>query len=265
MITSTTKLIATLTVLAAMLATSSAFAKGGSGKSGGSGSSNHSQNHISSALNSFKLGSSSSNSSSHTISINNISTISKKPVSISQTFSKKDLVKDHKNSTVSISLNSINSMKHDQHKDIFCKKDNKCWFDSCYSKSCNPFYFGCYYPIYDCYDYCTPTYTTCTYTISEPVQPVEFDRTLVPVGSILMINGQTFGDQPGGARLRINGMAMPIATLAWTSAGVQVQLPQIELTGVTPADIEVIRADGSVASTSPIDLTGMTEQVATDR
>jgi hypothetical protein len=261
MFTSTTKLIAILAVSAGLLATSSAFAKNGSGNSG----SNHSQSQSQSqkntgTFNTFKLNSSNSNSNNSS----NSTSISKKPVTLSQNFSKNDSNKDHKNSTLNISLNSANSMKND-HKDSFCKKD-KCWFDSCCSKCCYPYYFGCYYPIYDCYDYCTPTYTTCNYTVSVPlVQNVQPARTPVAVGSILMINGQTFGSQPGGARLRINGMAMPIEVLEWTPAGVKVRLPQIEIAGVTPADIEVIRVDGSVAAKSPIDLNGMPGQVAFNR
>lgn len=252
MFTSTTKLIAALTISAGMLASGSAFAKNGSGNSG----SNHSQSQgqkSTSTFNTFKLNS--SNSSSNNGS--NSTSISKKPITLSQTFSKKDSNKDHKNSTLGISLNSMKS----DHKDSFCKKD-KCWFDSCCSKCCYPYYFGCYYPIYDCYDYCVPTYTTCSYTVVPNVQP---SRTLVAVGSILMINGQTFGNQPGGARLRINGMAMPVEVLEWTPAGVKVRLPQIEIAGVTPAEIEVIRGDGSLAAKSPIDLTGMPGQVAINR
>jgi hypothetical protein len=261
MFTSTTKLIAALAISAGLLATSSAFAKNGSGNSGGNHSQSHSQTQSqsqknTSTFNSFKL--SSSNSTSNNGS--NSTSISKKPITLSQNFSKKDSNKDHKSSTLGISLNSMNSMKND-HKDSFCKKD-KCWFDSCCSKSCYPYYFGCYYPIYSCYDYCTPTYTTCSYTVVPNVQP---SRTLVAVGSILMINGQTFGNQPGGARLRINGMAMPIEVLEWTPAGVKVRLPQIEIAGVTPAEIEVIRGDGSLAAKSPVDLTGMPGQVAFNR
>jgi hypothetical protein len=46
---------------------------------------------------------------------------------------------------------------------------------------------------------------------------------------------------------------------------VKVRLPQIEIAGVTPAEIEVIRGDGSLAAKSPVDLTGMPGQVAFNR
>jgi hypothetical protein len=272
MITSTTKLIAALAISAGLL--TNAASAGHSGNGGGGNKSGSMK--ASSNVSAFKLNSTSTISNKHS---NTISGISKKPVTLSQTFKKQDfnfkkqdfnlkkldINKDHKNSPLGI---SVNSLKKDNHsKDFFCKKDNKCWFDSCYSKHCwYPYYFGCYYPIYSCYDYCVPTYTTCSYTVSVPlVQEVQPSRTLVSVGSILMINGQVFGNQAGGARLRLNGMAMPIEVLEWTPAGVKVRLPQIEITNVIPAEIEVIRGDGSLASKTPIDLTGSPAPLAFNR
>jgi hypothetical protein len=260
MITSMTKLIAAVAISAGLL-TNAAFA-GHSGNGGGGGGGNKTGgNFKTSNVSAFKLNSTNTTSNNHP---NTISGISKKPVTLSQTFKKQDFNfkkldsnKDHKNSPLGI---SVNSLKKDNHsKDFFCKKDNKCWFDSCYSKNCwYPYYFGCYYPIYSCYDYCVPTYTTCSYTCASlpVVENVQPSRTLVSVGSILMINGQVFGNQAGGARLRLNGMAMPIEVLEWTPAGVKVRLPQLEVNGVTPAEIEVIRGDGTLASKTPIDLTG---------
>jgi hypothetical protein len=268
MITSTTKLIAALAISAGLLTTSAALAKGGPGKVGGG---NSGSNKSGSNFSAFKLNSNNNNLSNHS---NSISGISKKPVTLSQNFKKQDFNKDHKNSNIGISLNSMKAdkkfdKKFDKNsKDFFCKKDSKCWFDWCYPKNhCYPYYFGCYYPIYSCYDYCIPTYTTCNYscsslTVLENVAP---SRTLVSVGSVLMINGQVFGDRAGGARLRINGMAMPIEVFEWTPAGVKVRLPQIEISGITPAEIEVIRGDGSLASKTPIDLTGSPAPLALGR
>jgi hypothetical protein len=270
MITSTTKLIAALAFSLGLLTTTAVFAKGGPGKGTGS-SSNHVQSQkMTSSFNAFKLNTNNNLNNRST----SISSISKKPsFTLSQNlkkqdfnFKKQDLNKDHKNSPVGISLNSLKKDNHS--KDFFCKKDNKCWFDWCYPKNhCYPYYFGCYYPIYSCYDYCTPTYTTCNYTCSSPIvlQTVQPSRTLVAVGSILMINGQAFGPQAGGARLSINGMAMPIEVLEWTPAGVKVRLPLLEIAGITPADIEVIRGDGSLASKTPIDLTGSSAPLAVAR
>jgi hypothetical protein len=268
MSTSTTKLIAALAMSAGLLTTNAVFAKGSPGKGAGSGSNHVQSQKLTSSFSAFKLNTN-NNLNNHSTSI---SGISKKPVTLSQTFKKQDfnfkkldVNKDHKNSPLGITLNSL---KKDEHKDMFCKKDNKCWFDWCYTKNhCYPYYFGCYYPIYSCYDYCTPTYTTCNYTCSSPIvlQTVQPSRTLVAVGSILMINGQAFGGQAGGARLSLNGMALPIEVLEWTPAGVKVRLPQIEISGVTPAQIEVFRGDGSLASKTLIDLTGSPAPLAIAR
>src|SRR5258706_293598 len=122
--------IAALAISAGLL-TNAVFAKGGTGSGG-----NHSQSQkASSTFNTFKLN---TNNNS-----NSISGISKKPITLSQTFKKQDfnfkkldINKDHKNSPLGI---SVNSLKKDNHKDMFCKKDNKCWFDWCYSKNhCYP-------------------------------------------------------------------------------------------------------------------------------
>jgi IPT/TIG domain len=310
MITSSTKLIAALAISAGLLTASAALAKSGPGKSGSGGNRNMSQK-SSSNVSAFKFNSNnfvkksnnitgiskkpltlSSNNNNWKNHSNNISGISKKNLTLSQNFKKQDFNfkkqdfnfkkqdlnvkkqdfnfkkldfnKDHKNSPLGISLHSL---KKDNHKDFFCKKDNKCWYDWCYPKShCFP-YFGCYFPTYGCYDYYTPTYTTCNYSCSTPIvlQNVQPPRTVVAVGSILMVNGQAFGAQPGGARLRINGMAMPIEVLEWTPAGVKVRLPQIEITSITPAEIEVFRGDGSLASTTPVDLTASPAPLAFGR
>jgi hypothetical protein len=42
-------------------------------------------------------------------------------------------------------------------------------------------------------------------------------------------------------------------------------LPQLEIAGVTPAEIEVIRGDGSLASKTPIDLSGSAAPLAIAR
>jgi hypothetical protein len=268
MITSTTKLIAAFAISAGLLIPGTTLAKGGPGKSGGSASNRSSVQKSMSNFNSFKLNSN-VNKSLNLGHSNSISGISKKPVTLSQSFKKQDfnfkkvdINKDHKNSPLGI---SVNSLKKDNHKDLFCKKDNKCWSDWWFSKNhCYPYYFGCYYPLYD---YCTPTYTTCNYTCSslEMLPSVQPNRTLVAVGSSLMVNGQAFGTSPGGARLRISGMALPIEVLEWTPAGVTVRLPQIEITGVTPAEIEVFRGDGSLAAKTPVELTASPNQLVLGR
>jgi hypothetical protein len=240
------KTIAALAISAGLLTSSAAFA-GHSGHSGGgnSGGGNKSTSNFSA----FKLNSNTVKVNNHpnTISTNNISSISKKPVTLSQSFKKQDLNKDHKDNNLHISLNSL---KKDDHKDIFCDKNHKCWFDWCYSKDhCYPYYYGCYYPSY------SSTYE-CNY-VSTPivVSCLETARVRVALGSLIMLNGQSFGGQPGGVRLLISGIAMPIQVVEWTPNGVKVQLPMFELTSVTPAEIEVVRPDGSLASKIAVELT----------
>jgi hypothetical protein len=80
-----------------------------------------------------------------------------------------------------------------------------------------------------------------------------------------MVNGQAFGDKGGTARLRVRGMAMRIEVLEWTATGVTVRVPQLEITGNTPADIEVVRGDGSLASKSAVELTVSPEKLALGR
>jgi hypothetical protein len=88
-------------------------------------------------------------------------------------------------------------------------------------------------------------------------------RTKLPTGSTLRIDGQTFGDKPGVARLRVNGLSLPVQVLEWTTGAVKIRLPQIEATTGTFGDIEVLRADGKLASKSAVELTAASVQVAT--
>ncbi len=260
MTTSATKLIAILAAAAGILATNAAFA-------GGSHNSSHS----------------SSSNSKLTTSSSNFNTINKGNVNPTKVLGKVGTVSSTPNGINVINRNGIdptkvlgksgsgggtiivsdpgpskNPGKND------CKKF--CW-DHCY-----PYYFGCSYPSYSCYDYCYPsscypTYSSCSYNSGSitVLENVESSRTRVAVGSTLMVNGQAFGDKAGGARLRVSGMALPIEVLEWTAAGVKVRLPQVEVTGSTPAEIEVVRGDGSLASKMPVELMASPEQLALSR
>jgi hypothetical protein len=246
MITSTMKTIAALALSAGLLSTN-AFA-GHSGHSGGGNSGGG--NKSTSNFTAFKVNSNPTNFNNHP---NNISSISKKPVTLSQSFKKQDFNKDHKDNNLHISLNSLKKVDH---KDIFCDKDHKCWFDWCYSKDhCYPYYYGCYYPSYECNYVSTPIVVSC----------LETTRVRVALGSLIMLNGQSFGAQPGGVRLLISGIAIPIQVVEWTPNGVKVQLPIFELTSVTPAEIEVVRPDGSLASKIAVELTAAPAPMAAAR
>ncbi len=82
----------------------------------------------------------------------------------------------------------------------------------------------------------------------------EASRPKVTVGSMLLVDGQSFGDKPGVARLRVGAAALKIEVIEWTGSSVKIRLPQLDLASATNADIEVVRADGSLASKTGIEL-----------
>jgi hypothetical protein len=130
----------------------------------------------------------------------------------------------------------------------------------CWDHYCFPYYYGCYdycYPRYcysNCYSPCYSTYTCDTSYSSTPAVTCGSDlHTKVAVGSVIVINGQSFGDK-GVARLRVGSVAMPVEVVEWAPTGVKVRVPQLEVGSGTTADIEVVRADGSLAGSSSIEL-----------
>ena len=84
----------------------------------------------------------------------------------------------------------------------------------------------------------------------------------VAVGSIVTLDGQEFGSEQGAVRLRISGMALPTEVIEWNATSAKVKLPEMDLAGAMRADIEVIRADGSLASQSAIQLSPATNRLA---
>jgi hypothetical protein len=84
----------------------------------------------------------------------------------------------------------------------------------------------------------------------------------VAIGSVLTLDGQSLGDDRGTVRLVVNGLTLPIEVLEWNASVVKVQLPQLELAGALKAEIEVVRADGSLASKSAVELTPATNRLA---
>lgn len=79
-------------------------------------------------------------------------------------------------------------------------------------------------------------------------------RPKVNVGSTLLVDGQTFGERQGTARLRVGGATLKIEVVEWTNSSVKIRLPQLDLDTATSADIEVIKADGTLAAKSGIEL-----------
>jgi hypothetical protein len=60
----------------------------------------------------------------------------------------------------------------------------------------------------------------------------------------------------------VGGLSLPIEVLEWTNSSAKIRLPEVELTGAMKAEIEVLRADGSVASKSAVELTSANSRLA---
>jgi hypothetical protein len=106
---------------------------------------------------------------------------------------------------------------------------------------------------------------TVTSNFASTAKPATTEPALpkVAVGSTLVLDGQTFGEESGVARLRVSGLSLPVEVLEWSTSAVKVRLPKLEVTSNTKADLEVLRSDGSVASTSAIELTPVADTLAT--
>lgn len=84
----------------------------------------------------------------------------------------------------------------------------------------------------------------------------------VAIGSVLTLDGQSFGNERGIVRLKVGGITLPIQALEWNATLVKIQLPQLDLSGAMKAEIEVLRADSSLASKSTIELTPAVSRLA---
>jgi hypothetical protein len=92
--------------------------------------------------------------------------------------------------------------------------------------------------------------------------PDEPKRPIVTIGSTLALEGKSLGAEKGIVRLRISGMAMPVEVLQWSDSAVEIKLPAMDLAEAMKADLEVLRADGSLASKSAIELTPAATRLA---
>jgi hypothetical protein len=75
------------------------------------------------------------------------------------------------------------------------------------------------------------------------------------VGSEIVLDGQSLGDASGSVRLRLSGLALKVELLDWTTSAVKIRLPELDLASAMRAELEVLRADGSLASKSAVELT----------
>jgi hypothetical protein len=94
-------------------------------------------------------------------------------------------------------------------------------------------------------------------TTTAPVT-VERERVSVPSGSTLQLDGEKLGEDAGVVRLRVSGVAMPVEVIEWNAESTKVRLPKLDVEEATKAELEVVRADGTIASTNAISLTTAT-------
>jgi hypothetical protein len=107
----------------------------------------------------------------------------------------------------------------------------------------------------------TPVITTAP-TADISVLPEDIARTQVPMGGTLLLSGQAFGGGTGSARLVIANRAFAVQVLNWSDTGVKIQLPKLTGGSTLQGDLEVLRADGSLASKSAIELIPVTADLA---
>jgi hypothetical protein len=98
-----------------------------------------------------------------------------------------------------------------------------------------------------------------TSTVTVESEP---DRASVPTGSVIKLDGQSLGDERGVVRLKISNVAMPIEVVEWTAESTKVRLPKLDVSGSMNAELEVVRADGTVAATNAISLTTSAGSIA---
>jgi hypothetical protein len=84
----------------------------------------------------------------------------------------------------------------------------------------------------------------------------------VAIGSTLALDGESLGSEKGTVRLRVSGLALPVDVIEWSETSVKIQLPKMDLSNPMKAELEVVRADGSLASKSGIELTPAATRVA---
>jgi hypothetical protein len=84
----------------------------------------------------------------------------------------------------------------------------------------------------------------------------------VAIGSTLALDGESHGAEKGIVRLRVSGLALPVDVVEWTEKSLKIQLPKMDLSNPVKAELEVVRADGGMASKSGIELTPAAPRVA---
>jgi hypothetical protein len=84
----------------------------------------------------------------------------------------------------------------------------------------------------------------------------------VATGTTLTLDGKSLGPEKGIVRLQMGGLILPVEVIEWTETSVKIALPKMELSRPVKASLEVLRADGSLASKSEIELTPAATRLA---
>jgi len=95
-----------------------------------------------------------------------------------------------------------------------------------------------------------------------PAGSDEPSRPSVAVGSTMQFSGESLGAEKGSVRLQISGVTLPVEVIEWTAESVKVHIPKLDLSRTVAAELEVLRADGSMASTSGVELMPAETRVA---
>jgi hypothetical protein len=75
----------------------------------------------------------------------------------------------------------------------------------------------------------------------------------IVIGSLMSIGGQQLGNDRGMVHLNVNGQTRMLEVVEWTASGAKVKVPA-DLPAGIQADLEIIRADGSIVTKDQVQL-----------
>ncbi|MGA2062988.1 MAG: hypothetical protein ABSG67_21150, partial [Thermoguttaceae bacterium] len=88
-----------------------------------------------------------------------------------------------------------------------------------------------------------------------PIDPAAFevDPVRLAAGGEMVLAGEGLGPQPGQVLINVGGRELQAEVLGWYDLGVRINVPQVEVSEPTTADVIVVRGDG--AATNPVKIT----------
>lgn len=99
-----------------------------------------------------------------------------------------------------------------------------------------------------------------------PVDPVVFaaDPARVEPNGIVHLAGEGFGPEPGKAMVVIDDQEFDAEILGWFDLGIQIRIPNFELTEATAADLVVVRGDGAASPPLTVEINPEAVQVISE-